>query len=363
MTPTRPSRPPFVDLLVIVAIVGLVGALVVLQATIGGGRGEDAVDTARERNSGGPVVHSSLGPSPSPSSSAAVPSSPAASVAPSPSAPPPTQQVAPQASALASAAQSAAVESTSFRVATFNVLGASHTRPRGDSRNKRSYQERTPYAVQLLEQHRVDVVGLQEFESPQARLFDQLTGARWDLFPAPGSNAADGRRSIAWRTDRWELVDAGSVAVPYFGGSTVQSPVVLLRYRATGRSVWFLNVHNPASGCAVCGGSNDRWRAEALQREIVAISKLNADGTPVVFTGDMNAREAFFCTIAAAIPVVFANGGSYGAGGCLPPRPTPIDWIVGTPQLAFSDFVTDRGPLNRMASDHAIVAATAHLVD
>ena len=372
-TSSASRRPPLLDLLVAVLIVALLGGLVALQALLG----DDGAERAQEEpgGSGGPVAHSSLGPSSSQSVTPAAlgsPSgsssgSPTATAAPAPTATLPTatpgQRLAPDASALASAAQSAAARPTMFRVATFNLLGASHTRRGGDSRLKRSYAERLPHAVRLLEHHQVEVVGFQEFEPPQRDLFDRLVGGRWARFPAGGDETADGRRAIAWRTDVWELVDTGSVPVPYFGGSTVRTPVVLLQYRATGRRVWFLNVHNPASGCAVCGGSNDRWRAAALQREIEAIGMLNADGTPVVFTGDMNAKAAFFCTIAAALPVRFANGGSYGPEGCAPPRPTPIDWIVGTREVSFSGYVSDRGPLNRLASDHALYAATAMVLD
>lgn len=359
--PPSSSRPPLLDLLVVLVIVALLGGLVALQALLGR---DDPVEVREEVGaSGGAVVHSSLGPTPTESATPTASVTPTATAAPAPSATAPSaaagQQLAPEASALASAAQSAAARPTMFRVATFNVLGASHTRKGGDSRIKRSYAERLPHAMRLLEHHQVEVVGFQEFEPPQRDLFDRLGGGRWARFPAGGSEAADGRRAIAWRTDVFELVDTGSVAVPYFGGSTVRTPVVLLQYRATGRRVWFLNVHNPASGCAVCGGSNDRWRDEALRREIAAIAKLNADGTPVVFTGDMNAKAPFFCTIAAALPVRFANGGSYGPQGCAPPQPTPIDWIVGTAEVSFSGYVSDRGPLARLASDHAMYAATA----
>ena len=357
--PGNPSRPPFLDIGVVVAIVLLVGGLIGLAL------GRDADPEARPAVSAtptptGPVVHSSTGALPTATAGPVLPTGSASAGFAAPSAPPPAQQSAiPGASELASAAQQAARTPTSFRVATFNVLGAGHTRKHGDSRIKRPYTVRLPAAVRLLEHHDVDVVGFQEFEPVQRTLFDRLTGARWDRFPAAGNDAVSGSQAIAWRTDVWEYVDGTAVDVPYFHGRIVHTPALLLRHLATHRTVWFLNVHNAASGCAVCGGNNDRWRNEALRREIAAIERLGADGTPVVFTGDMNSSREFFCTLSAALPVRFANGGSHAGGRCLPPTPTPIDWIVGTRQVSFTGYVRDRGPLAKYASDHAIYAATA----
>ena len=45
----------------------------------------------------------------------------------------------------------------------------------------------------------------------------------------------------------WELVEANSIAVPYFHGQMIRRPVIKLKNKESGREVWFFNTHNPAS--------------------------------------------------------------------------------------------------------------------
>jgi hypothetical protein len=247
-----------------------------------------------------------------------------------------------------------------FRIATFNVLGASHTRKGGDSFIKTPYGARMADAVRVLGNHAVDVVGFQEFEPPQAHAFANAMPG-WGMYPEPGGRQADGRQTIAWRGSKLELVAARTVTYPYFGGHTVDTPAVELRLIGTDDTFWVISVHNPATNCAVCGGDNDRWRRAAVQREIAAIRTLSADGTPVFLVGDMNSKGTFFCEMSAALPLVFAAGGSRDATGCHPPRPTPIDWIVATAGVAFSGYLADDGPLVDAATDHPVYSVTAML--
>ena len=108
-------------------------------------------------------------------------------------------------------------------------------------------------------------------------------GQAWGMYPRPGGKQVDGRQTIAWREETMELVQVGSVTYPYFHGQVIHTPAVKLRLRATNDTFWVFNVHNPATGCAVCGGNNDRWRRQAVAREIAAIRSLSADGTPPGF--------------------------------------------------------------------------------
>ncbi|WP_175507494.1 endonuclease/exonuclease/phosphatase family protein [Nocardioides terrae] len=353
----RPTRSVLLDAAVLIAIVGVVAGLVVLQVTAGG-RGDDRA-TPSSQQSGGPVEHATLGPSPTPSTPAAAPTT-TLPATPSTTAPVPPQPGS-QASSLAQSAQSVAASPSIFRIATFNVLGASHTRKGGDSFIKTPYDTRMSDAVRILANHAVDVVGFQEFEPPQAQAFQRQMGAGWGMFPRPGSDQADGRQTIAWRESAMELLSARTVTYPYFGGQTIHTPAVQLRMRATEDTFWVISVHNPATNCAVCGGNNDRYRSAAVQREVEAIRALSADGTPVFLVGDMNSKRTFFCEMAAALPVVFAAGGSYGAGGCRPPQPTPIDWILATAGVSFSGYLSDDGPLVDAATDHPVNSVTAML--
>lgn len=347
------------DALVLVAILGVVAGLVVLQV-VWRSSDDDGASPAAQR-AGGAVTHSSLGPSPTPD-----PAPGATSGTPAPSGTGGTggaavPQPGAQASDLARSAQSVAARPSIFRIGTFNVLGASHTRKGGDSYIKRPYQQRMGYALGALAAHGLDVIGFQEFESPQAATFARQAGPAWGMFPRPGNRQADGRQTIAWRQATMELVETRTVSYPYFHGQVVDTPTVRLRVRGTDDTFWVINVHNPATGCAVCGGNNDRWRKQAMAREVAAMKALNADGTPVFLIGDMNSKGSFFCEMSAALPVVFAAGGSYDASGCRPPRPTPIDWIMATSGVAFTGYLSDDGPRADRASDHPVNSATAML--
>jgi endonuclease/exonuclease/phosphatase family metal-dependent hydrolase len=245
-----------------------------------------------------------------------------------------------------------------FRVATFNVLGASHTTARGDSRIKRPYTERMNYAIQVLAAHKADVVGFQEFETSQARLFSNLVGPLWGLWPTAGGEGADGRNSIGFLKKKWELVTGTTLTIPYFDGHPFATPVALLRDRATGRKVWFINVHNPAeTGKYHHQGG---YRAAAVAKELAAMRQLSADGTPVVLMGDMNARRDFYCAaVGSGLGLTFPNpGGVDAAGTCLAPQPSTIDWLVGTRGMVWSAYVTDRSDLTRLATDHPVYSAS-----
>jgi hypothetical protein len=357
----RPSRPLALDILVVVAIAAVLVGLVVLQVV--GKPGDDGRATSSAQRSDGTVTHSSLGPSPTPS---VTPSpTPSSSAPASSTSAAPNTGVVPQpgagASQLAQSAQSVATTPSIFRIATFNVLGASHTRKGGDSFIHTPYQKRMGYAVQVITNAVVDVVGFQEFEPPQASAFARQMGQAWEMFPQPGSHAADGRQTIAWRDQTMELVQARTLTYPYFHGQTIHTPVVKLRLRATNDTFWVINVHNPATGCAVCGGNNDRWRRAAVSSEIAAIKTLGADGTPVFLVGDMNSKGQFYCEMSAALRVTFAAGGSNSSAGCRPPRPTPIDWILASGGVAFSGYLSDDSALVDASTDHPVNSVTAML--
>ena len=177
-----------------------------------------------------------------------------------------------------------------------------------------------------------------------------LTAGSWDHFPK-----SDGPNVVAWRSDRWAAAATGRVAVPYFHGNLVAMPYVLLEDVA-GDRVWVISVHNPAD----TRGRARRWRAAAVRAEAHLVARLYADGAPVILTGDMNARTSFYCAVTAMAPVHAANGRRSGAS-CRPPTPMGIDWILGTPDVAFSGYISTRqAPIDR-ASDHSMIYADVAL--
>jgi hypothetical protein len=249
-------------------------------------------------------------------------------------------------------------DETTFRVGTFNVLGSSHTAKIGG--NKRGFASgatRMGMAYSLINQADLDVIGFQEFEEPQYGRFRSLAGSRWDVYPGPSLDRGSIRDSIAWRTDVWKLVEANSIAIPYFGGDLIRRPVIKLENIESGREVWFFNTHNPAT--TPNHGNNARWRGVAIGIEVRLANELGADGTPVVFTGDYNDRAEVFCPIVGGTEMVAANGGGY-SGGCDTPDHMDVDWIFGS-GMEFSGFVSKSEGIVGRVSDHPFVYAEAYI--
>ena len=249
-------------------------------------------------------------------------------------------------------------DETTFRVGTFNVLGSSHTAPVGG--NKKGYASgvaRMGMAYSLISQADLDVIGFQEFEEVQYCRFRSLAGSRWDVYPGPSLDRGSIRDSIAWRTDVWKLVEANSIAIPYFGGDMIRRPVIKLENIESGREVWFFNTHNPAS--TPNHGNNARWRGAAVSIQIRLANELGADGTPVVFTGDYNDRAEVFCPIVGGTELEAANGGGY-SGGCDTPDRMDVDWIFGS-GMEFSGFVSASQGIIGRVSDHPFIYAEAYI--
>jgi hypothetical protein len=247
------------------------------------------------------------------------------------------------------------VTTATFRVSSFNVLGWSHTEPGGDRPRMASGETRMRYTTELLDNHRVDVVGMQEFQPPQMATFRRIEGDSWGLYPADSLNRIDGNNSIAWRKDTWALVEAHTIAIPYFKGAKVQMPYILLRNLASNRLVWFANFHNPANTRQM--GDNLRWRAQARILEVALANEIWASGVPLMITGDMNEKAPYFCALTTGAPMRSASGGSWGTSRCSPPANLQIDWIFGSNDVRFTSYAVKDGPLVDKASDHPMILA------
>jgi endonuclease/exonuclease/phosphatase family metal-dependent hydrolase len=362
MTPRRP-RP--LDALLVGLLVLVVAGVVVVQLRLGGGPTPTPRPAAAPTGPQTSVGTPSADPSPTALSSSGA-ASPSASGSSTSSTGPTSSSGAADAagarqSSLAAQAQSlASAQPAVFRVATFNVLGSSHTGGHGDEAARPSGVARMARAVQVLAEHQVQVVGLQEFETVQARAFLAQTHGRWQIYPGL---SGDTRDAVAWRTDTFQLVQAQTVRVPYFNGALVEMPVVLLRERTSGKEVYFFNVHNSADTYKY--HHQQANRTSAMAREVQLIGQMHGFKIPVIFTGDLNERDPAYCALTAQAPLHAAYGGSNSAaGGCRPPRiggSVPIDWIFATPEVTFTDPVMDHSGLVRAATDHPFYAATATL--
>jgi hypothetical protein len=242
-----------------------------------------------------------------------------------------------------------------FSLATFNVLGSSHTEKGGHHAWLASGPERVGGVLQILDQHDISVVGLQEFQRNQRTTFASRARG-WQMYPTLSMPARDGENTVAWRTDTWDLVRPATVAIPYFNGRTRQMPYVLLRHKETGVQAYFSTFHNPADTRRFRG--QQRFRNAATERQIDLFNRLDREGVPQFVTGDMNERAEYFCKVTARTRLVAAAGGS-NSGSCRPPRPTMIDWIFGSRGVGFSSYRVDRGPLVRRTTDHPVVVTRA----
>lgn len=258
-------------------------------------------------------------------------------------------------------ARNAPSPTVEFVVSSFNVLGSSHTAGSGKGKKRfASGATRAGTAARLISGNGVAVVGLQELQWDQAGvLSSRLPG--YGIYPGRSMGAREAENSIMWRADLFDVVDARTVGIPYFRGRIRQMPYVKLRSRENGKELWVMNFHNPAS--TPKWGNNARWRAVAVRKELDLVRSLREaePEVPVIMTGDMNDRAAFFCPVVGSGLLQAANGGSASGGACSPPPATQIDWILGTPDLTWSGYVVDRSGAVRFTSDHPMIRATAVL--
>ena len=246
---------------------------------------------------------------------------------------------------------------TDLTIASFNVLGSSHTRGGG---RYASGVARTAGVVKLLQRHHVQVVGLQEMQADQMRSFQSRTRGTYDVYPGlGGAREIDGENSVAWDRTAWQAVQKRTFEIPYFDGNRRAMPLVKLRNLRTGMTAWFANVHNPATNREHPG--QDGWRRKAIAAEARLARRLDATGVPVFLTGDMNEREQAFCPLTGRAPLRAARGGSNQGGVCRAQNPRYVDWVFGSRKLTFDGYVEDRGALDKRTSDHPIVLGQAHI--
>ena len=242
-----------------------------------------------------------------------------------------------------------AAQPFSFQIASFNVLGSNHTGPGGARRSFPAAGTRTPQGVGVLRSHGTDVIGLQEAKPDQLGTIMRMTG--FAGYPGPG--AADPDNTVLWDPSRFELVSGSTFPIVFMNRTRPQT-VVRLRDRPTQREFYVVNMHPSAGHDA----RNTSTRVAGWRRGVAEVNALRQSGLPVLVTGDMNDRAAFFCAFLPPTGFVAAVGGST-SGGCRPPGRMPVDWIVGSPDVSFSGYVIDESTVNRRISDHFYISATA----
>ncbi len=232
-------------------------------------------------------------------------------------------------------------------VATFNVLGASHTSPGGGAAEYYPpAAERIGGMLERIRTFRPDVLGLQELQARQSAVLQRRLGDRFGYF-------GDLDNAVVWRRSRLAVLERTTLTIPYFYDNLREMPVVVLRVRSTGDVVTVVNVHNPAD---VRGEAGDN-RAEAMARERAFVEAERAKGRAVLLVGDLNAEEEAFCALAEGGLLVAANGGSHRRGTCRPPGDAAIDWVLGA-GVEFNGYHSDASAREEKVSDHPFVVAT-----
>ena len=245
-----------------------------------------------------------------------------------------------------------------FNVATFNVLGASHTAVGGNKASWPNYDVRLPRQIAMLNAAKVDVAGLQEFQRKQRTLFLKLAGTDWGVYPEDAT--ADPENSIVYRRSAFTLLEGATFDVPYFNGQIRKMPYVLLQDNQTGRTAYVVNVHNPASTARFPNQGKWRRKAEAIERQLVI--DLRANGRPVFLTGDFNERQKAFCAMTTGKLMISPD--SIPSMECAyPAKYYWVDWIFAAGQSRFTTLSVDTSTRPKRISDHPLVVARTHLAD
>jgi endonuclease/exonuclease/phosphatase family metal-dependent hydrolase len=237
-----------------------------------------------------------------------------------------------------------------FRVATLNVLGSQHTRGRGGFASGR---KRAGGEAELIRSRGINLVGMSEVQPDQ---YDALAHdlPRYTVWPQGALGRNGYRLQFAWRTSRFKKIDSGSTTY-VFAHQYIPLPYVRLRDRQSGASFWVISTHNSPRGM-------QRERVSATRTETRVVRHLRRQGHPVLLVGDLNEHARGYCRIAAHTRMVSANGG-YFKRFCHPPWPSEIDWIMGTRNVGFSDYVRDTTTRSRGLSDHPLYYADAEIAD
>lgn len=226
-----------------------------------------------------------------------------------------------------------------FRVATYNVLGASHTNgPKENKPTAADYGPRIMRAAKVLKDNNIDIAGLQEFQAPQREVFVSQNRDTFSIYPTSpeyGGGSDASVNSIVWNKSTFSLIEGGTKNFLYFNGHHSRYPWVKLRNKSTGQVIVFANTHDPAD----VHGNAAGLRYKDAYIHLSDIRGWLSEGLPVVFTGDFNATaelrakdRAFagntrtklaYCVFSSSHLMWHAYDASrnrHTTNGCLPPN-------------------------------------------
>jgi cell wall-associated NlpC family hydrolase len=238
-----------------------------------------------------------------------------------------------------------------FVMATYNVLGSTHTAADGDLPSWPSGPQRMTDQLADLVAAGVSVAGLQEVAHDQ---WDVIRAdPQWQVYPAERRRT---QNPLIWQPSQWELVSAEQFTVPYFHGRDAAQSLVRLRQVSSGQVMIFVNVHNPAD----VHGPAAQWRARALRIEAELIEELKASRVPIFLTGDFNDVDPPYCRFTTSMLSAFGAGDT---DPCRAPDSAGIDQIFGWGDLTFAATTVDDQTITRHLSDHPMVTTQVQATD
>lgn len=229
-----------------------------------------------------------------------------------------------------------------FRLATINALGHSHTRPGGNKKGWLDSTLRTILLIAIITKRRFSVVGLQEFQSVQQRVFRSRVNGLWGCHDYKDN-------AVIWLRARWKVLDRGQLVIPYFHGHDKPMPWVILRRRAVRKRnrkvIAFLSTHNPAS----VHGDALVWRKQGweLEADWAQAALLDPRVVAALVVGDKNSPPKVYQ------PFIEKRGGQVSHV----PQVWGIDWIVGWGDIEFRKGKTVETPRIDKTTDHPVSQA------
>ncbi len=206
---------------------------------------------------------------------------------------------------------------------------------------------RAEWAKQVISARDASLIGTQEIQPDQVTSFDVATQGAYSFYPGNTMGYAGATQSIMWREADWEFVWGSTISMPFMRQSRPQA-LVRLRNRASGAEVYMMNVH-------LSPGKMEDDRKKALNIIVAAIKQLDADGLPIMLTGDFNEHRDAFCKVVGSTTLEAAQGGTHN-GSCKPPKNMRVDWVFGS-RGTFSGTAIDQSNRIRRATDHAVISS------
>jgi endonuclease/exonuclease/phosphatase family metal-dependent hydrolase len=240
-----------------------------------------------------------------------------------------------------------------FVATSFNILGSQHTEPGGGVPEWAPGRLRSEWAANLIQRTSTGIMGFQEIQPDQINTLDRIIGNRFDFWPGNANGTRAAWQTVAWDNTKWDLVTAENVDLPVLGKKRPH-PLVLLRNKATGKSVWLFNIHNSSKNTP----GRKKERRKALKLIVKQVANKRKDGTPLILLGDFNDRKEAFCTVTGKTDLKATNGGSHKKGKCKPPKRMGIDWIFASKDLKAQSFSRDRNPMILRITDHPVIYST-----